>query len=427
MKLNQFEAHQVWTTLKSVSDAISGLRAADSGSNLDAIQNLETQAAYLTGRFKARRRIAPLVFPQQLDTLEANLQAVLNSLANAQANIDPTRAQYLEQTQQYVQAALAIVATWGTVSPTVTEERAEIAVVEELQRRNREVDALIKGRIAELEASADAVAQQVATARTVAEKSEANLAALTEEAKKAVEAEKARIATVIDEGQRTITGFEAELQSSLEKWRKELTRGFEGNMKALRDQEQTLLDNSRARYEELKSTIKDYQAIVQADSADRLAKHYEDESTTARKSGWTTTRAGFALLLTASIPLLLVVLQPLFTAWWGWEFKEADWTSIAARAGVSAVLVGAATVAIRMGAGFHRRSDDYKRLAMELRTMGPFLSTVEDSESVDQARLDLVNRTFGQAYAPQQDTKDADAVPVSVLQQLFTMVTKAVK
>ena len=80
-----------------------------------------------------------------------------------------------------------------------------------------------------------------------------------------------------------------------------------------------------------------------------------------------------------------------------------------------------------MGAGFHRRSDDYKRLAMELRTMGPFLSTVGDSESVDQARLDLVNRTFGQAYAPKQEAKDADAVPVSVLQQLLTMVTKAVR
>jgi len=237
MKLSQFEAHHVWITLRSVSDAVSSLRAADSGSNIDAIQDLEAQAGYMTGRYKARRRVAPLVFPSQLDTLDSNLQAAANSLSNAQASVDPTRAQYLEQAQQYMQPSLAIAATWGVVSPTVTEERAEIAVVEELQRRNGEVDVLIKRRIAELEASAQGVAQQVVVARADAEKSEANLTALTEEAKRAVEAEKARIATVIDEGQRTITGFEAELQTSLEKWRKELTRGFEVSMKDLRSQE----------------------------------------------------------------------------------------------------------------------------------------------------------------------------------------------
>ena len=99
---------------------------------------------------------------------------------------------------------------------------------------------------------------------------------------------------------------------------------------------------------------------------------------------------------------------------------------LAARAGVTAVLVGTATVAIRMGASLQRRSAEYKRLALELRTMGPFLAAVEDTESVDQARLDLVNRTFGQGYAPSKDERQDDAVPVTVLQQLITLLTKTV-
>jgi hypothetical protein len=77
-----------------------------------------------------------------------------------------------------------------------------------------------------------------------------------------------------------------------------------------------------------------------------------------------------------------------------------------------------------MGSGFLRQAAGYQRLAMELRTMGPFLSAVADRESVDQARLDLINRTFGQAYAPSKDDKPDDSIPVSVLQQLLALLTK---
>lgn len=419
MKLSQFEAHPAWATLNAVAETISSLRTADLGTNIDAIQDLEVQVAYLSGRHRARKRLAPSVFPAQLDSLESNLQALHGSITTALANADPTRTQYIQQGQQYMQQAFGIIGAWATVTPTVGEERAEIAVVEELQRRNAEVDSFIQSRIKQLDDSARAVSDQVVSAQAAAAKSEASVAAAAEEAKRAVEAEKARIATVIDEGQKTIAGFEAELQTSLDTWRTELTTGFEAKMEDLRAKEQALLAQSRERFEELRKTTSDYQAIVQADSADRLAKHYEVEARSARKSGWILTAIGGVILLSAALPLLAVVL--------GWQRGEADWTSIAARAGVSAVCVGAATVAVRMGSGFHRRSDDYKRLAMELRTMGPFLSTVEDSESVDQARLDLVNRTFGQAYAPQADASDVDAVPVSVLQQMLAMVTKAIR
>lgn len=427
MKLTQFENHPVWALLRSVADLVTAMRVADSGSNLDAIQDLEAQTAYIQARFKARRRLAPTVFTVQLDQLHSQLQAVATSLQNAQANVDPARRQYLEQTTQYMHSAFTVIAAWVTVSPTVTEERAEVAVVDELMRRNGELDSQFKARLESLEDQARAVEKLVESARAEAVESEASLESIAEEAKRAVEAEKTRIGTVIDDGQRTIAGFEGTLQGSMKQWQSELSKEFSRATSDLRSKQQSLLDRSNTRYGELTKTIDDYQAIVQADSADRLAKHYEVESKSARKSGWTLTVTGGVVLLGATLPLLLVVMQPLFSAWLDLKLPEVDWTSFAARAGVSAVLVGAATVSIRMGSGFHRRSDDYKRLAMELRTMGPFLSTVEDSESVDQARLDLVNRTFGQAYAPQQDSRDEDAVPVSVIQQLFAMVTKVVK
>lgn len=427
MKLTEFEAHPVWPILRSVAKAITELRANDTGDNLDALQELEVQYAFIEGRFKARRRLAPLVFAGQLDALHGNLAPTLTALDNARANQRMNRRQYIAQSQQYMQGAVANVSVWAAVTPTPNEDRAELAVVDELLRRNAELDALFKQRMDDLESHAVRVDKMVEAASAEAMQTELRLTALANEAKRAVESEKTRIGTVIDEGQKTIAGFESALQAHLFEWRDELTEKFAESTSEMRTHQFRLLGNAKNKYEELTKTIADYQAIVQADSADRLAKHYEEESNAARKSGWTITKVGFALLISAVIPLLLVVLQPFGTAWFGWEFKEVDWTSIVARAGVSAVLVGAATVAIRMGAGFHRRSDDYKRLAMELRTMGPFLSTVEDSESVDQARLDLVNRTFGQAYAPRQESGEADAVPVTVLQQLLTMVTKAIK
>lgn len=427
MKLSEFEGHGLWPRLRELQEWMTQIREEDDGRNIDAIDELDTRLAQLQASFRARRRLAPLLVPSQLEAVDGSVSNFWSAISTAQSVSDMRqRAQYLQQAITYAQQATAAQGAWPNPNPTAAEERLEVAVVDLLLARAGEVDEYVRERIASIEgevADADDRASQVAAAIVGAEQ---ELTKLVADARAAVEAERNRIATVIDEGNAKIASFESILDASLATWEKERNEQFEARVESLRDAQSALLEDARKEYERLTTTIEDYQALVQSDSADRLAKHYEDEAGSAKASGWKATIGGFILLVLGAAPLLLVVLQPVLTAAFRWEFEPADWTSLAARAGVAAVFVGAATVAIRIGNGFLKRSADYKRLAMELRTMGPFLSAVEDRESVDQARLDLVGRAFGQAYVPQKEDRPDDAVPVSVLQQLLALLTRTV-
>jgi len=427
MKLNEFEAHPLWTQVGEIKEWLTQIRAQDSGANIDLVDELDTRVAQLAGAFRARRRLAALVIPSQLDAMHSIYQGFWNAVNTAfEAGTSSTRPQYLQQAVSYAHQGTIAQGAWAAAAPTQVEERLEVAVVDALLQRDKEAEETTRLRIEAVERELASTDERAVLVTAAVTKADTDLSVLVAEAQRAVDAEKARIVKVIDDGNAKIAGFEAVLDNALKEWEKERTKAFEGRLKNVRDKQDDLLKAAQARYEALKATVEDYQALVQADSADRLAKHYEDEAGAASSSGWKTTIAGFAVLLVAGLPLFLVVIQPILNSLLGWSIADPDWPAIAARAGVAAVLVGAATVAIRIGNGFLKRSADYKRLAMELRTMGPFLSAVNDRESVDQARLDLVGRAFAQAYVPQKEDAKDDAISVTVLQQLLTLLTKTV-
>lgn len=425
MQLNAFESHGMWQRLAEIEDQLGQLRASDNGVNIDLIDEMQTRGAQIRAAYTVRRRLAPLVVPQQLEGVDSQLPSWLNSLQSAISYTDSNRAQYLNQAVQYAQNATATISTWPSAHPTTVEERLEVAVVDELLARTGVFEQALKEKFERVNQDIEQANARTAQVTAAIEASERSIAAAVTEAAAAVSAEKARIATVIDEGNAKIAGFDAILAKSLKDWQAERSAKFVDELAQLRADQLALLDGARNKFEELTRVVGDYEALVQADSADRLALHYEQEAAKAQKDGKRTNAWGFVLLIAAAIPLLLVVLQPLWAAI-GIEVANPTWESLVARAGVAAVFVGAATVAIRLGSADLRRAADYKRLAMELRTMGPFLAAVSDGESVDQARLDLVNRTFGQAYVPSRDEKPEDAVPVTVLQQLLTLLTKTV-
>lgn len=425
MRLADFEAHILWARLDAIENVLGALRQDDGGENIDTIDELQTRAAQLRALHRSRRRLASLVVPAQLEAVDGHATNWSNSVNSAHANSGATRSQYLQQAVQYAQLATTIASAWPKAHPTAAEERLEVAVVDALLAREAEVDEHIRGRIETATRELQRTdAQTVELTRTV-EAAEGRITKLVGEATAAVNAEKARIATVIDEGNSRIAGFDSVLEKHLKEWQNRRTSKFEEDLGEIRHEQENLLQQAKAKFAELTRVVNDYESLVQADSADRLAVHYETEAKNTRGGGKRMNTFGFAFLISAAIPLFLVVLQPILKAL-GLIVESPTWESIAARAGVAAVLVGAATVAIRLGTADLRRAAEYKRMAMELRTMGPFLSAVEDTDSVGQARLDLVNRTFGQAYAPQRDDKLDDAVPVSVLQQLLTLLTKTV-
>ncbi len=425
MKLADFEGHILWSRLDAIENVLAVVRRDDSGENIDTIDELNTRAAQLRALYKSRRRLASLVVPAQLEVVDGHATNWSNSVNSAHANSGANRSQYLQQAVQHAQYATAAASGWPHASPTAVEERLEVAVVDALLAREGEVDDLIRGRVEAATRELRETDQKTVELTKTVEKAEARIEKLVDEATAAVNAEKARIATVIDEGNGRIAGFDAALEKHLKEWQARRSAKFEEDLGDMRREQEELLHQAKTKFAELTGAVADYESLVQADSADRLAVHYETEAKNARRGGKRMNAFGFVLLISAAFPLFLVVLQPLLKAF-GLNMDAPSWESIVARAGVAVVLAGAATVAIRLGTADLRRAADYKRLAMELRTMGPFLSAVEDTESVGQARLDLVNRTFGQSYAPSRDEKFDDAVPVSVLQQLLTLLTKTV-
>lgn len=427
MKVNQFEAHPLWSRLSAVEGWLEEMRAEDGGENVDTLDELMFRAAHLRAAFKTRRRLAPFMVQQQLDSVDANYQNVVNAVSSAfSAGKGGNRTQYLSQAIVYSDATAMAQVNWPQPLPTPADERAEVAVIDELMRKRAEVDDYVRERIDAVERELASTDEKAVAVTAEVAKADDDLTALVSEATAAVEAEKNRIATVIDDGTKKIAGFEGLLNRHLSDWQSARTKELDDRLGEQQNSQRELLAESKRIYVELTRTVDDYQALVQLDSADRLAKHYETEADDAEKAGWRTTIAGFVILLAAGLPLLIVILQPLLNAWLGWSLRDPSWETLATRGLFAAVLVGAATVAIRIGGGYLKRSADYKRLAMELRTMGPFLSGVKDEESKDQARLDLVNRTFGQAYAPPSSEKAEDAIPVGVLQQLLTLLTRTV-
>lgn len=422
MKLNEFEQHPLWSRLDDIESWLDKIRREDDGRNIDALDELRTRAAQLRAAHKTRRRLASLMVPQQLDKVDSQYQNVWNSVQAATTADAASRAQYLVQAISHAQAATMGQSSWPTPAPTQVEERAELAVVDALLEREKDAVEIARQRTEAISIRLDQAEKLASSVTSQIVEADTSLKKLVDQAVSAVNAEKARIATVIDEGTTTIAGFEKVLRSQLAEWEKALSSEFSASTEHLRAEEQQLHVLALEKYEALTETINDYEALVQADSADRLAKHYERAATSAGRAGWILTIAGFFTLLGAIVPLLLVLLQQINHP----DSPDPSWQGLATRAGISAVLVGTATVAIRMGSTFQRRSADYRRLAMELRTMGPFLAAVEDTESVDQARLDLVNRTFGQGYAAVKDERPEDAVPVTVIQQLLTLLTKTV-
>lgn len=425
MKLADFEGQILWARLDAIENVLAVLRQEDSGENIDVIDELDTRAAQLRALYKSRRRLAPLVVPAQVEGVDGHATNWSNSLNTAHSNSGANRSQYLQQAVQHAQYATAAASGWPQANPTPADERLEVAVVDALLAREEEVDDRIRGRVEAATRELKQTDQRVVELTSVVAKTEARIEKLIDEATAAVNAEKARIATVIDEGNSRIAGFDAALEKHLKEWQARRTSKFEDEVGNLRKEQEELLKQATIKFTELTRVVDDYESLVQADSADRLAVHYETEARNARRGGKRMNAFGFVLLISAAAPLFLVALQPLLKAI-GLTVDAPSWESIVARVGVAVVLAGAATVAIRLGTADLRRAADYKRLAMELRTMGPFLSSVEDTESVGQARLDLVNRTFGLSYAPSRDEKLDDAVPVSVLQQLLTLLTRTV-
>jgi hypothetical protein len=181
------------------------------------------------------------------------------------------------------------------------------------------------------------------------------------------------------------------------------------------------LTNASGALKSLKEKETEYANISAAAGGAKLANEFNTEATSGQELGLRLYMIGFGVLVLAALPLVLWLFWPPIS-----QQGDGIWPHFLIRISLGVLGASAATVLIRLGSRFVTGATASKRMALELQTFGPFLANVKDKETVDSARLELVDRAFGKSYAPgESDSKD-DAVPVSAFAHILDLV-KAIK
>lgn len=99
--------------------------------------------------------------------------------------------------------------------------------------------------------------------------------------------------------------------------------------------------------------------------------------------------------------------------------EPVSWQYVSLKIGLTATIIGAATVAFTLGHRFLHSSSTNKRLELELAALGPFLADVDEDDegTVRAAKLAFMERTFGRTWDANQQPAD-DSVNASALAKI---------
>ncbi|MBT2250287.1 hypothetical protein JHV56_16430 [Arthrobacter sp. BHU FT2] len=236
-----------------------------------------------------------------------------------------------------------------------------------------------------------------------------------------VDHEKSRIDDVVQKGLEKVAELQARNTDAFAEWKQQVSDELEEYTDGQKDAIDRALTSAAGALKRLKENEKEYANISAAAGGAKLAAEFNAEATDGQKLGLQLYTIGFGVLILAALPLVLWL-------FWPPAIQEGDgiWQHFLIRISLGVLGASAATVLIRLGSRFVTSATASKRMALELQTFGPFLANVTDKETVDSARLELVDRAFGKSYAPgESDSKD-DAVPVSAFAHILDLV-KAIK
>lgn len=86
--------------------------------------------------------------------------------------------------------------------------------------------------------------------------------------------------------------------------------------------------------------------------------------------------------------------------------EQLSWPWLVLKIGLTLALGGLATVLFRYGQQSLQTSRAYKRIELELRAIGPFLSDISDVALADAAKIAFLKRTFGKAWEHDKGKSD---------------------
>ncbi|TIH28601.1 hypothetical protein D4765_18400 [Subtercola vilae] len=234
--------------------------------------------------------------------------------------------------------------------------------------------------------------------------------------------EKARIDAVVQDGIKAVAAMETENTDRYKAWRAEREAAFRNDFRELKASMEADLGDAHVALDELRRVNQQYENLAALGAGDLIASNFAVESKWGRLSGLVLYGVGFLFLIAAAIPLIFFLFENPNT-----PDGSPDWGRLIVRISIGVLAGSAATVVIRLGARLIANANASKRMELELRSFGPFLANVTDTDTVDGARLQLLDRAFGKSYVVVESGEKDDVIQVSTFAQIIDAVSKLAK
>jgi hypothetical protein len=418
-----FDTHPLWEVLRTIDAQLEQIVDDHQPDELADIERIKVQLAYVRSFDAVASTRAAFFHPVMLDNVQGVWNQVNNDLTNRVAN-GIGFASFVSQAAADAETALLQMAPWPRAYGKGGEVKQMDTLFEQLLEAQRTSIAALEAEHVRLREEIRAYEGQIDGKRTEVDESlEATGTKLTE-LNSTIEEQKEEVAEAVESAAAAVTALTAQNDEAYKEWRAARESEFGVDFNPLRDQISEKLASADLEYAELLGAKEKYTKLVSAIAADEVAAQFETEAAWGRKLGNRFYLLGFALLVLAAVPLVLLIFEDSRTT-----TGTVDWTAIIVRLAIGVLAGSAATVAIRLGGRLINNANAIKRMELELRAIGPFLANVADKTKVDTAFIDLVAKAFGNSYAETASTggKDAqeESTPVTAASQVMDLIEKA--
>ncbi|QSZ54491.1 hypothetical protein RI444_07675 [Paenarthrobacter sp. AT5] len=413
MNREEFESDPVWDQCHALKDEIARILPSADASERRDISRVEFIVDMLLGFRESAGLIAPLMNIYLTTPVRDYLET-----AKAQFRNHPGQSgysQYTNAAREYAEHALTSAAAWPRPYAKGAQAQQMKTLFQDLiESQQRHIEALelhfaeverqtqdLEGRLRERES---AVLQELEAFSRRADSIDAT-----------IESEKQRIDAVVQTGMTTIDELKQQNNTTFKEWSDGRREDWKETINGLKADAEASKQEAEEALAELKKNETEFANVTSAATAGKLAREFETEATNSKRWGLALYLVGALFLAIAAIPLASIL---------GDHTTEPDrlWPHLAARISIGILAASGATVLIRLGARFVTNSTASKRMALELRTMGPFLANVEDRSLVDSARLELVDRAFGKGYGDSATPSTDEGISASAFSHVVDLI-----
>lgn len=420
MHRQEFEGHAIWAQIDVALEWVEKIKATQPGAvEVPLVLRIEFLLKHVAS-FKSLASTSSALFNEPLIApVHGSIGQIISQLQHRQSNV--SYMNYTDNALANAEAMLTQVGLWPRPYARGAQVQQITTLYEDLIETQAQQIFAFEARYDETRAKMDKLVSDFdakkAEVENVFELYRADALAIAG----SVDHEKSRIDDVVQKGLEKVSELQGKNSEAFAEWKDDISGQLETYTNEQKSAIDKALTNAANALKSLKEHETEYANISTAAGGAKLANEFNAEATSAQELGLKLYTIGFGVLVLAAAPLVLWL-------FWPPENQPGDgiWQHFLIRISLGVLGASAATVLIRLGSRFVTGATASKRMALELQTFGPFLANVKNKETVDSARLELVDRAFGKSYAPGDSDSNDDAVPVSAFSHIVELM-KAIK